>query len=64
MLFILSPTNTIDDSTWNVIKDSPINLRIGFGQNLPQSISCIIYTQFDSLIQIDKDRNVYTDHTM
>ena len=62
--FILSPTNTLDDSTWDVIKDSPVNLKIGFSQPPTHSISCIVYAQFDSLIQIDKDRNVYTDHTM
>ena len=62
--FILSPTSTLDDSIWDVIKDSPVNLKIGFSQALPHSISCIVYAQFDSLIQIDKDRNVYTDNNI
>jgi len=60
--FILSPTNTLDDSTWDVVKDSPLNIKMGFSQNLQHSITCVVYAQFDSLIQIDKDRNVYTDN--
>jgi hypothetical protein len=59
--FILSPTNTLDDCTWDVVKDSPVNIKISFSADTPQSITCIVYAQFDSLVQIDKDRNVYTD---
>jgi len=62
--FILSPTSTLDDTTWDVVKDSPVNIKIGFTERLAQSITCVVYAQFDSLIQIDKDRNIYTDNTL
>ena len=59
--FILSPTNTLDDCTWDVVKDSPVNIKLSFSEDTPQSITCIVYAQFDSLLQVDKDRNIYTD---
>jgi hypothetical protein len=62
--FILSPTNTLDDCTWDVVKDSPVNIKLSFTEQLPHSITCVVYAMFDSLIQIDKDRNVYTDNTI
>ena len=42
---------------------SPIkqgNLRIGiqFAEPLPVTVNCIIYAEFDSLIEIDENRNV------
>jgi len=62
--FILSPTSTLDDTTWDVVKDSPVNIKIGFTERLAQSITCVVYAQFNSLIEIDKHRNIYTDNTL
>jgi len=30
--FILSPTNTLYESTWDVINDFPVNFKVGFSQ--------------------------------
>jgi hypothetical protein len=62
--FILSPTNTLDDCTWDVVKDSPVNIKMSFSDVLLNSITCIVYAQFDSLLQIDKDRHVYSDSSV
>jgi len=58
------PPSTPDDMTWDVVKDSAGNIKIGFTERLAQSITCVVYAQFYSLIQIDNDRNIYTDNTL
>ena len=61
--FNLSSNIDCNDGTWELVHDSNVTLKVGFSEALASAITCIVYAEFDSLIQIDKHRNIYTDFT-
>ena len=63
-VFDLSPDGP-DCSHWDMASEGTTSLDINFGAPLPQGgIDVIIYAEFDSLIMIDNNREVYTDYTV
>lgn len=47
---------------WNVVKRGNMRMELRFATPLTQVITVLVFAEFDSLIQIDKDRNVITDY--
>jgi hypothetical protein len=39
-----------------------LGLELKFKKPLPEAVTCITYSEFQNLIQIDKSRNVKTDY--
>lgn len=48
---------------WNLIKHGSVRLEVRFESTLTQTINCIIYAEFDNVIEIDKNRNVTVDYS-
>ncbi|GIY50384.1 uncharacterized protein F54H12.2 [Caerostris darwini] len=45
----------------NLIKQSNLRLEIKFSQSLSQTISVIVFAEFDNVIEINKTRNILVD---
>lgn len=51
-----------DSSHGNIIKQGDIRIDLQFKQPLPTSIICLVVSEYDNVIEIDRDRNVYLDY--
>ncbi|GIY08668.1 hypothetical protein CDAR_405301 [Caerostris darwini] len=58
--FNLSPDLCNGDHL-NLIKQSNLRLEIKFSQSLSQTISVIVFAEFDNVIEINKTRNILVD---
>ena len=58
--FNLTP-DLSDDAHLQLVKSGSLRLEVQFDQALTQTINVIVYAQFQSLIQIDAQRNVICD---
>lgn len=59
--FDLTPDLSSHTGQWTLQKTGSMRLEVRFKDSLTSSINCILYSEFDSLIEIDKHRNVQTD---
>jgi hypothetical protein len=62
--FDLSPDLSASEPHWNLHKQGTLRLEVKFGAPLAQPINCIIYAEFQNLIEIDKNRNVIIDYNV
>lgn len=61
--FDLTPDED-DSGHWDLIKEGATSIEISFSEKIPDSgIEVIIYSEFDNLIMIDKNRHVFNDYT-
>lgn len=47
---------------WNLIRHGSVRLEVRFESYLAQTINCVVYAEFDNVIEIDKNRNVTVDY--
>jgi hypothetical protein len=61
--FDLTPDED-DNGHWDLIREGTTSIDIKFGDALPDSgLEIIVYAEFDNLLMIDKDRNVFFDYS-
>ena len=48
---------------WNLVKNGSLRLEVGFSMALAETVNCVVYAEFDSIIEIDKKRNVFVDYS-
>lgn len=60
--FDLTEDLSASDNHWALPRQGALRLDLQFAKPLPETICVIVYAEFDSLIEIDKDRNVYLDY--
>ncbi|KAK3932327.1 hypothetical protein KUF71_012400 [Frankliniella fusca] len=63
-VFDLSPDMSASEPHWNLQKQGALRLDLRFAAPLPQPINCVVYAEFQNLIEIDKDRNVIVDYSV
>lgn len=49
------------DTHWNLIKQGSVRIEVRFAEALPATITCIVFGEFDSILEIDASRQVITD---
>ncbi|KAF2891410.1 hypothetical protein ILUMI_14763 [Ignelater luminosus] len=60
--FDLTPDLSANASTpWNLVKNGSLRIEVGFGEALTETVNCLVYAEFDNIIEIDKDRKVVVD---
>ncbi|KAF2888918.1 hypothetical protein ILUMI_17255, partial [Ignelater luminosus] len=60
--FDLTPDLSANASThWNLVKNGSLRIEVGFGEALTETVNCLVYAEFDNIIEIDKHRNVVVD---
>ncbi|KAG8235182.1 hypothetical protein J437_LFUL015488 [Ladona fulva] len=48
-------------SHWNLMRQGSLRLDVRFEQPLPETLTCVIYAEFDNIIEIDRHRNILVD---
>jgi hypothetical protein len=59
--FDLTSDLSANEPFWSLRKNGTLHIEIKFKTNLTKAMSCVTYSEFQSLIEIDKQRNVSTD---
>lgn len=62
-LFDLTADTSCRDQHWNVIKSGTLRFEVRFATALQSTISAIIYSEFDNLIEIGENRTVSIDYS-
>lgn len=60
-VFDLTPDLSAHEAHWNLQKQGVVRLEVRFAEALPTAVNCIVYSEFNNLIEIDKNRNVVVD---
>lgn len=58
-----TPCLTASQDGWDMHRQATIRLDIRFAKALTEAVNLIVLAEYDSLIQIDKQRNVIVDYT-
>lgn len=62
MAFDLTPDLSASDTThWNLVRNGSVRMEIGFDTALTETVNCLVYAEFDNVIEIDRHRNVNVD---
>lgn len=60
--FDLTPDLSANSSShWNLIKHGSVRVEVKFERALASTINCIIYAEYDNVLEIDSSRQVITD---
>lgn len=60
--FDLTPDLSANVNThWNLIKNGSLRLEVAFEEALTATVNCLVYAEFDNVIEIDRHRNVVVD---
>ena len=46
---------------WNIVRSGSIRIEVGFEQALTQTINCIVYVEYDNVLEIDASRQIISD---
>jgi len=61
--FDLTPDLSANDNThWNLIKHGNVRIEVRFEEALQNTINCIIYAEYDNILEIDASRQVIVDY--
>ena len=59
--FDLSQDLSANENHWNLQRQGVVRLELKFAAPLPVPINCVVLSEFNSLIEIDKNRNIVAD---
>ena len=60
--FDLTPDLGANSGThWNVTRLGNMRIEVNFAKALTEPINCIVYAEFDSILQINKAKNIILD---
>ena len=62
--FDLSPDLSASEPHWNLQRQGTLRLELKFAAPLVEPINCIVYAEFQNLIEIDKHRNVVVGYNV
>lgn len=60
---LTSDLSANDDSHFNLIKNGSVRIEVRFATPLTQTINCIIYGEYDSILEIDASRQVMLEYS-
>lgn len=50
-------------SHWNLVKNGSIRIEVHFENALESTINCVLFSEYDNVLEIDSNRQVVTDFT-
>jgi len=60
--FDITPDMAANDHThWNLIKHGSVRLEVRFGAALTETLNCIVYAEYENIMEIDASRQVIVD---
>jgi hypothetical protein len=64
-VFDLTPEQCADDPSWQLVKQGSVSVHAEFKEPIKDNgLEMIIYSEFDNLCMIDRNRNVYFDYSV
>lgn len=64
MAFDLTPDLSANSSShWNLIRHGSVRLEVRFETALTKTINCLVYAEFDNVIEVNKNRDVNVDYS-
>ncbi|GBN40345.1 hypothetical protein AVEN_78858-1 [Araneus ventricosus] len=61
-VFDLTQDYSASDPFMNVARSGDISIHLKFDEDLPETVTLLVYMEMQSLIEIDKSRNIFTDY--
>lgn len=61
--FDLTPDLSCNEPHWNIIKSGTLRAEIRFAEPITETITLIIFAEFDNVIEVDKNRNIIIDYS-
>ncbi len=61
--FDLTPDLASENDHYSLLKSGSVRLGLTFGSALPNTINAVIYAEFQNVLEIDRNRNVFYDFT-
>lgn len=61
--FDLTADLSCNQAHWNIIKSGNLSIEVQFSKALEQTITLLIFAEFDNCIEIDSNRQVITDYS-
>lgn len=62
-VFDLTPDISSHETFWSATSSGSLRIEVNFAESLGRPITAIIYAEFNSLIEIDRHRNVVLDYS-
>jgi hypothetical protein len=62
MAFDLTPDLSANAEHWNLQRQGSLRVEVRFKNGLSESINCILYAEFDNIMEIDRHRNIVVDY--
>ena len=60
--FNLTPDLSANDGThWNLVKHGSSRLVVRFAEPLANTVNCIVYADYDNILEVDASRQVIVD---
>ena len=60
--FDLTPDLSANDCThWNLVKHGSIRLDVRYAEPLANTVNCIVYAEFDNILEVDLSRQAIVD---
>ena len=60
--FDLTPDLSANDLThWNLLKHGNVRLDVRFAESLKSTVNCIVYAEYENILEIDSSRQVIVD---
>lgn len=64
LAFDLTPDLSANTTShWNLIRHGSVRLEVRFESALTQTVNCMVYAEFDNIIEITKNRDVNVDYS-
>jgi hypothetical protein len=61
--FDLTPDLSCHESHWTLQKNGSLRIELRFAQALTETVTVIVFSEFDNLIEIDNNRNIILDYS-
>lgn len=63
MAFDMTPDLSANSTThWNLVKRGSVRIEVRFEDTLSSTVNCMVYAEFDNVIEINKNREVIIDY--
>ena len=60
--FDMTPDLSGDSDVFNLVKQGNLRVELSFAEELQNSVNLVVYAEFNNIIEIDRNRNVFVDY--
>lgn len=60
--FDLTNDNSYSSGCSNLLNQGSVRIEARFAVELAKTVTCLVYCEYDAVLEIDKNRNVFTSY--